>query len=96
MSKYDDGGVIKAQVEGHRLLCRCVVSSFSVLHRGHGIHSLPGCDLILDLAAGAFFKDSMFERFGVVQALGGVEDFDGGEGVGGVVVESDGGLEVVP
>ena len=47
----------------------------------------PGCDLILDLAGGHFFEDNLLERFRVVHALGGVEDFDAGEMVGGVVVE---------
>ena len=41
------------------------------------------------------FEDGLIGRARVVQALGGVENFDGGEGVGGVVVEGDGEHEVV-
>ena len=37
----------------------------------------------------------MLQRLRIVQTLGSVEDFDGGEGVGGVVVEGDGVFRVV-
>ena len=37
----------------------------------------------------------MLQRLRIVQTLGSVEDFDGGEGVGGVVVERDGELKGV-
>ena len=45
----------------------------------------------LEFAACVVSADNLFERFRVVQALGGVEDFDAGEKVGGVVVEGDAG-----
>ena len=48
-----------------------------------------GCELISGVAVGAGFKVGWFERVGIVQALGGVGDFDGGEGVTRVVVEGD-------
>ena len=37
----------------------------------------------------------MLQRLRIVRTLGSVEDFDGGEMVGGVVVEGDGKLKVV-
>jgi len=59
------------------------------LHFNRGEYSLPGYDLILDLAGCHFFEDNLFERFRVFQALGGVEDFDAGESVSGVVIEGN-------
>jgi len=64
------------------------------LLRSHEFYSLSGCDLVLDLAGGHFFEENLLECFQVVQALGGIEDFDAGEMVGGVVVEGDAVFEV--
>ena len=49
----------------------------------------------IEFAAWTVCADSMLQRLRIVQTLGSVEDFDGGEGVGGVVVEGDGELKVV-
>ena len=51
--------------------------------------SVRGCDLTPGFAVCAGFENDVLERFGVGQALGGEEDFDAGEAVGGVIVEGD-------
>ena len=44
--------------------------------------SVRGCDLTPGFAVRAGFENDVLERFGVGEALGGVEDFDAGEAVG--------------
>ena len=73
-------------------------SSPCFLSRGRGIREPAGLrvgsDLVLDLAGGHFFEENWLECFRVVHALGGVENFDTGEMVEGIVVEGDAVIEV--
>ena len=57
--------------------------------RGRGIRLQFGYSSICRLAVRAGLENEMLERLRVVQPLGGVEDFDAGETVGGVVVEGN-------
>ena len=49
--------------------------------------AVRNCDLTPGFAVRACFENDVLERFRVGEALGGVEDFDAGEAVVGVVVE---------